>query len=174
MWCHDAMSWQSKSLSFLKHEENNLAPFSWSQRMQLILRLPWYVDQTFCHSVLQYYCLGQLCQSFHSNRNDASFLRTQQGIMKLKRWLHPFVGEWMCSWVLLYKTQSYLKIRRLLSPPHPLKAIKIQTLQRKSNYNCISLIYGFLIFRKNKAEKIIMDSSDLWKRLINVEELLPA
>lgn len=83
--------------------------------MQLILRLPWYVDQTFCHSVLRGCCLGQLCQSFHSNRNDASLLSAKQSIMRWKRWLEPSVGE-CAPGVVLYKIQSYRKIQGLSSP----------------------------------------------------------
>lgn len=83
--------------------------------MQLILWLPWYVDQTFCHSVLWCCCLGQLCQSFHSNRNDARLLSAQQSIMRRKRWLEPSVGE-CAPRVMVYEIQSYLEIQGLLSP----------------------------------------------------------
>lgn len=94
-----AQSWQSRSLSFWKREEKNSAPFLRSQRMQLILWLPWYVDQTFCHSVLRCCCLGQLCQSFHSSRNHARLLGAEQSIMRRKRWLSPPSGNVLLGWL---------------------------------------------------------------------------
>lgn len=125
--------------------------------MQLILRLPWYVDQTFCHSVLQCCCLGWLASLFRPTETMPGFAGSARSD-EAEGVAGTLVGG-MRSRVLLSKAQSHLKIQGLLSPHTHQKQLQYGLCKGQAvKIFCYSaMAQKLFIFRKKKAEKIVVD-----------------